>query len=112
MFIYLDSQTCGNEYGLCVGDPSKELETLVPGVIIICSIIYFFAIGVCAYCCHLYHRKRARARRIRSIRAITTQSQPQHIYRINLNPSTAAEPVTQQTFPSTHKQIARETIIQ
>jgi len=106
----LGSQTCGNTYGSCIGDPPKPLETHVVIIIIVFSISFALTFGGCAYYCRIHRRKQAREQLARQIQDITTQSQARYIYYINPDRSIAVQSPIQETPPPTYEQVEKETI--
>ncbi len=111
MSMYLGSQTCGNTYGSCIGDPPKPLEShVIIIIIIVVSIVFALAVGGCTYYCRMQQRKQARAQLARQMRGIITQSQVRHIYYINPGPLIAAQTPIQDTSSPTYEQAAPKTI--
>jgi hypothetical protein len=107
----LGGQTCGNTYGSCIDDSPESLNIYVIIIVIISAVgVIASALGGCVYYCQIRKRKQARIHVARPIRDITTQSQGQHIYYINPNPSIAVQTPIQRTSPPTYEQVVPKTI--
>ena len=110
LHLLLGGQSCGNNYGSCIDDPSNPLQKRVIIILVVVCVLSIIVASACAcYCRRRRAQAQAQARWLLYRQAMLARIQSQSVYCIMSDPSYTGQPPVQEAPPPPYEQIVPRT---